>query len=527
MSKYVSKINSTVTNTYNYEYDANGNITEITNASGTVQNKYYYDDLGQLVREDNLALNKTYVWTYDNAGNITSKKTYAYTTGTLGTVQSTKTYTYGDASWGDLLTNFDGTSITYDSIGNPQNYYSNTFDWDLGWVGRQLTSAVSSLGDYELSFEYNDEGVRTSKLVNGVEHIYTVNGTQILSEAWGNNLIVYFYDDTGSPIGYAYRTTSMTEGEFYYYVYEKNLQGDVVAIYNTSGTKLVAYKYDAWGNVTYTNYNVAGSNVGAYYNSIRYRGYYYDTETGLYYLNSRYYDPNTGRCISADTIDILYATPMGFTDKNLFAYCDNNPVVRVDYGGDFWHIVIGAAVGAVIGAVITATTSYLEDGTIDWVSVGISAVSGAASGALASTSIGVIGIIAGNAAISMAENVASQVIENNGFNNFDVGDMLIDGVIGGVSGAIGGAGKGTKHLTNLGKQTVKRTFNTTANKGLRAGVKEVGKAFAYYGKNTAKYYKDFLRGIPGEAVSSIGVTIASSKYMKYQYQRLIRFIGGQ
>ena len=91
VSKYVSKINSTVTNTYNYEYDANGNITEITNASGTVQNKYYYDDLGQLVREDNLALNKTYVWTYDNAGNITSKKTYAYTTGTLGTVQFTKT----------------------------------------------------------------------------------------------------------------------------------------------------------------------------------------------------------------------------------------------------------------------------------------------------------------------------------------------------------------------------------------------------------------------------------------------------
>ena len=90
--------------------------------------------------------------------------------------------------------------------------------------------------------------------------------------------------------------------------------------------------------------------------------------------------------------------------------------------------------------------------------------------------------------------------------------MLIDGAIGGISGAIGGAGKGTKHLTNLGKQTVKRTFNATTHKGLKAGLKEAGKALVYYGKNTAKYYGTFVRGIPGDVVSAIGTTIASSDY---------------
>ena len=71
----------------------------------------------------------------------------------------------------------------------------------------------------------------------------------------------------------------------------------------------------------------------------RYRGYVFDEETGFYYVSSRYYDPEIGRFISPDTTDVLTATPMGLTDKNLYAYCDNNPVVRVDHGGQFWETV--------------------------------------------------------------------------------------------------------------------------------------------------------------------------------------------
>lgn len=97
---------------------------------------------------------------------------------------------------------------------------------------------------------------------------------------------------------------------------------------------------------------------------------------------------------------------------------------------------------------------------------------------------------------------------------------IIDGAIGGVSGALGGAGEGTKHLTNLGIQTVKRTFNATTHCGLKAGLKEAGKAFAYYGKNTSKYYVKYVRELWQDVISSIGTTIASSDYMKHQYGRM-------
>ena len=109
----------------------------------------------------------------------------------------------------------------------------------------------------------------------------------------------------------------------------------IVAVYSDAGTKLVSYAYDAWGNHTISYHN-GGENTPAQYNPFRYRSYYYDTDLGLYYLNSRYYDAAVGRFISADDIGVIIATPMGLTDKNLYAYCDNNPVMRVDGGGAFW-----------------------------------------------------------------------------------------------------------------------------------------------------------------------------------------------
>ena len=109
----------------------------------------------------------------------------------------------------------------------------------------------------------------------------------------------------------------------------------MVAVYNQAGTKLISYKYDAFGRWFSTGHN-GGYNTTAYKNPFRYRGYYYDTDLELYYLNSRYYDSYTGRFISADNIDVICATPGGLTDKNLFSYCDNNPIMRRDDGGEFW-----------------------------------------------------------------------------------------------------------------------------------------------------------------------------------------------
>lgn len=326
IATYKSTINgSTVTCTYTY--DNNGFITKIS--FGNNEYRYVYDDLGQLKREDNTVTGKTYIYEYDDAGNITSKKTYTLTAAgvTPSGQPSTASYGYND-SWGDLLTSYNGVTISYDAIGNPLSYYngkSYTFTWKNG---RQL--ATASVNSNTLSFNYNDEGIRTSKTVNGVVHTYHLSGSDIIAEEWGNNLIVYLYDSNGSPIGMQYRTSSMVKGTFYTFWFEKNLQGDIVAVYNSAGTKVISYTYDAWGNCTTTNHNISGTNSYATYNPFRYRGYYYDSELGFYYLNSRYYDPAVGRFINAD---VFVSIGQGILGNNMFAYCRNNPVYRKDISG--------------------------------------------------------------------------------------------------------------------------------------------------------------------------------------------------
>ena len=485
-----------------YTYDDNGNI--LTISDGTYTTSYTYDTANQLTRENNQKAGKTWVWTYDNAGNILSRKEYAYTTGTLGTALDTVSYGYTDSAWGDLLTSYDGQTITSDEIGNMLFDGTWTYTWEHG---RELASM--SDGSTTWSMTYNADGLRTKRTNGTKTYNYTYYGGQLVHMSVDGSDMYFSTSPDGVPMAVTYQGTQ--------YLYVTNLQGDVTAILDTSGNTVVEYTYDAWGNILTTTGSMA-STLGEL-NPLRYRGYVYDRETGLYYVSSRYYDPEIGRFINADTTDILTATPMGLTDKNLYAYCDNNPVMRADYGGDFWHIVVGAAAGALIGGVVKAVSNAIEGKSLtDGLATAM--LAGAASGALASTGVGIVGMVAGNAAISMAENAANQVIENKGFNNFDVGDMLIDGAIGGVSGALGGAGKGTKHLTNLGKQTVKRTFNATTHRGLKAGLKEAGKAFAYYGKNSAKYYKTFVKGLPSDFISTVGTTIASSNYMKYQYRRI-------
>ncbi len=210
---------------------------------------------------------------------------------------------------------------------------------------------------------------------------------------------------------------------------------------------------------------------------------------------------------------------MGLTDKSLYAYCDSNPLSRADVEGDFWHIVVGAAVGGVIGGIVSVVSNAVsgEPWNKD---LGTAILASAAGGALGASGVGAAGMIVGSAAISMAENTINQVSENKGFQNFNIGDMLIDTAIGGIFGAIGGPGTGNKHLNNLGKQTIVRTKNTTVKKGLQAGAKEATKAFSYYGKNTRSYYRGFIRGIPIGFALNGSESFLKSDLMKRNYSHL-------
>ena len=330
VSQYSTKVNNNSATTYTYTYDTNGNIAKIVDNSGKVT-KYYYDDVNQLIREDNPYLNKSYSYSYNKNGNRISKSTYQYTTASSlpsELYQSYEYYEYNNSAWGDRMTSYMGTPITYDEIGNPLTYSNYEYEWENG---RQLKKITVGAGISKYEYTYNAEGIRTSKTVNGTTHYYTLNGSQILTEQWGDKLLVFLYDESGSPIGMQYRTDSMAEGEFYTYLFEKNLQGDIIAVYNTSGTKLISYVYDAWGNVTATNHNVSGTNTGARYTPFRYRGYYYDTESGLYYLQSRYYNPQWGRFLNADG---YVSTGTGILSYNMYAYCNNNPVMFTDPTGE-------------------------------------------------------------------------------------------------------------------------------------------------------------------------------------------------
>ena len=317
-----------------YTYDESGNIlTESVWMSGDTPNvlreNYTYDGKNQLTRHDSVTQGKSFKYYYDAAGNITSKKEYAYATGNLDeTTATTVSYTYGDESWGDLLTSLtvsdaDGNTtdygIAYDTIGNPTSYLG----WSFDWTGRSLTGATK--GSQTLSFTYNSDGIRTSKTVNGTKTEYLLNGTQILAQKTGSDVMWFFYDSTGTRIGVQQGNVTA------YYMY--NLQGDVVGLADAATGKIIAkYLYDAWGKCVSVE-NAGGYTIGTA-NPFRYRGYYYDNETGFYYLNSRYYNPEVGRFINADAFASTDIS--GVLSTNMFAYCENNPVNRADFYGTFW-----------------------------------------------------------------------------------------------------------------------------------------------------------------------------------------------
>ena len=280
----------------------------------------------------------------------------------IGSVQNTVIYGYDNGSWGDLLISFNGQSIAYDGIGNPGTWNGSA----LTWQGRRLMSYGSN------TYTYNADGIRTSKTVNGVEHIYHLSGTRILDEEWidGNirHLMVYVYDASGQPIGishYTYNGTIVSEN---YYLLVSNIQGDIIGIYDSTGTRVVTYVYDAWGRILSTT--GTGANTIGVYNPFRYRGYYYDTETSLYYLNSRYYDPNVGRFLNSDSQ--IAGVGGGIRGYNLFSYCMNDPVNLRDSNGN-WPRWITAAVA--VAATVVAVVAVVSAPVVAGVAVAVAVVS--------------------------------------------------------------------------------------------------------------------------------------------------------
>ena len=243
------------------------------------------------------------------------------------------------------------------------------------------------------SYTYNDEGIRVAKYGNGKAHKYYVDGDRILGEnitsGEKTDKLKYYYDQMG-VCGFRYNNAE--------YYYQKNAQGDIKYILDNSGSIVVKYEYDVWGKCKVLNANGTINTSSAFIGNInpyRYRGYYYDSETGLYYLNSRYYDAEVGRFISQDSIEYLDAETLG--GLNLYAYCGNNPVINIDPDGHaFISILIAMGIGVLIGGVVGGVfeigkqiySNGWDPSDWNWQQIGLSAFGGAVAGMISAIPIG-------------------------------------------------------------------------------------------------------------------------------------------
>ena len=322
--------------TTRYEYDSAGNITAVRDNSGNLLNSYEYDELDRLTAEKDARTGKWYEYRYNSAGDMDLVTVYNCTVDAVskefvkGAEEYKNRFYFTNGNWENQCTtvilNGSTSNLTYDAIGNPLSYRDGmTMTWQNG---RQLKSIVK--GDTTLEFTYDINGQRQSKVEkkNGTTvHTtkYYYDGTKLAAENKDGTIVWYDYDENGVPIG------MRVNGQDY--IFRRNLQGDIVKIFNSDNDPVVGYNYqNAWGGGVEVTGPLGGS-IGKY-NSLRYRGYYYDAEFGLYYLNSRYYDPAMCRFINADG---YVSTGQGNAGLNMYSYCGNNPVNRIDSNGRFFE----------------------------------------------------------------------------------------------------------------------------------------------------------------------------------------------
>jgi len=331
------EVHSAINTTLSYGYDSAGRLSHVYENGDLVLRYQYHPTYGFLTREDNVYANQTYLYSYDPTGNLLEKATYALSfTASLGSPVSILPFYYTESSLGKLFVGHDDEFgiYYYDESGNL--YYENTNYWTYSWEGSRLIRIQEDGGTPDWIFDYNSNGVRTRKgmAVSWDEwtyHDYTLDGSTIVketiySEAYGtvsdSRDVYYYYDENGAPLGLNWN------GEDYFYY--KNIFGDILGILDENGSLVVRYTYDAWGNPISVTGSMAAT-LGQD-NPFRYRGYYYDTETGLYYLNARYYNPEWGRFLSPDPV-LDTSSAVGC---NLFTCCGNDPINRIDESGAFW-----------------------------------------------------------------------------------------------------------------------------------------------------------------------------------------------
>ena len=327
---------------------------------------------------------------------------------------TTKSYTYDAAG---RLSGYNGEGIAYDGLGNPTSYRNKSVEWSRGRLMTKFNGHT---------FGYDGTGRRVSK--DGIRYTYDMEG-KLFSSSDG---LQYYHDETGV---FAVKYNKAT------YFYRKDVQGNIIGLIDSDGRRVVEYVYDAWGNHAVLDSNgndlTDASHIGNR-NPFRYRGYFYDAETGLYYLQTRYYDPETGRFLNMD--DLSYADPQTIHGLNLYAYCGNNPVMYIDPTGTFFFttLLIGLIAGAVIGGAVNGVIAY-NNGARGWDLVGQIALGAVVGGVIGAAAGAVVG--AGGAIMGMGANLLGMGLNGGGLalaNGMVLGAGTV--ALAGAAGAVvGGA----------------------------------------------------------------------------------------
>jgi len=456
-----------ITEQVKYRYDKSGNISRIY-VNGKLAARYEYDALNRLIREDNEGLNKTTSYSYDNNGNLLSKREYNYTEQReLSGEKKEIIYGYDGGYWKDLLTEYDGETLEYDEMCNPVKYRGRSMEWEKG---RRLKKIINQDGT-EIRFSYDAGGLRTEK--NGKKYIY--EGGRLLRESEGSQIIDYIYDERGVA---GIKLTGEKTGIYYY---RKNIQGDVTHIYKSNGELSARYEYNAWGECKVHEEN--GEGIGEL-NAIRYRSYYYDKESGLYYLNSRYYDAEIGRFINADDIEIVMLTKDHVNGIMMYNYCSNNPVMYSDESGcmpEWAKWLIGGIVILGLG-IATIATGGAAAGVAGFILAGAfkGAVIGAVSGALVTGTIGGISsAVSGDGFWSGFAKGAA-----NGF----MSGAIIGGVTGAISSSVQVANAAKSWASAGGKTSFQQMTEHYTKHVINEGQKSVAKNIVNYTKQAKIFF---------------------------------------
>ena len=491
---------------YYYNYDAEGLLTEKKEPKGTTA--YIYNGNKQLVSMTEPGGRET-SYIYDKVGNRKSQKVQN------GSDITEISYTYNSqnrltATVEKTADSVISTAYHYDANGNQTsvvetNSAAGTTKTDSYTYDElnQLTHIEGSDGS-TADYTYYATGLRASKNVNGSTAVFTYDGTKLLTEQTGNAVRTNIYGTN---------MIATAGADVLYYQY--NNHGDVISVLDQDGTVKNEYDYDAFGNAITEKETVS--------NPYRYAGYYQDSESGLYYLQSRYYNPRTARFLTEDTASGKYTDPLSL---NKYTYCHNQPVTGYDPDGHFLHIVAGAAIGALVSGGISYASQAIKNKSftngIDWKQVAGNAAEGAVTGAIgaatggtslaasAATNVAKTGFkaVAKNAAKKVAVNVATNIAGNTANQLISKGgkDFSIkEAAIAGASGIIDVAGDlGSDAIKKTGSKVVSKVIDTAGDKASSMAAKKAG----------AKATQKALESSASAGITSNGLDAVSKKVVE-------------